>query len=344
MARGRHHRLFTGSPTQVCAANGESSAHGLLDVHTHKLLQRRSCSWELLCTASLAALLLSSIAVLCTLLTLITALSSWFFLLPGAFWLALDGAVMLYVATAARLSAATASLVSSIVAAAVLHLVGQGVTGARWLFTVEPDGRVVPESATLYWTLSVVSALCHFAAFCRLMLSIVAAWHMLVLLRLRRYMSKATGDVAAVPTDDPDAADNNLAQGTNGKDDHAEEQAAAAASSLAAASAEWAARNLHMAAAAWLCAALAAAAVAIGSHVSVFLLRKDSNKGCTGCNPLDLTLCALPWPSSAYLVPDNTTATSVRVAIPPRAMPMMQRGRRLSAGASCVSTHVEACP
>lgn len=41
------------------------------------------------------------------------------------------------------------------------------------------------------------------------------------------------------------------------------------------------------------------------------------------CNPLgDGELCLLPWPSSAYLEPDSSTATGLRVALPVDAMPV----------------------
>jgi hypothetical protein len=39
------------------------------------------------------------------------------------------------------------------------------------------------------------------------------------------------------------------------------------------------------------------------------------------CNPVGGPSCLMPWPSSAYLVPDPSTATGFRVALPTEAMP-----------------------
>ena len=40
------------------------------------------------------------------------------------------------------------------------------------------------------------------------------------------------------------------------------------------------------------------------------------------CNPLGTTSCMTPWPSSAYLEADSTTATGFRLALPQEAMPI----------------------
>jgi hypothetical protein len=44
------------------------------------------------------------------------------------------------------------------------------------------------------------------------------------------------------------------------------------------------------------------------------------------CNPLGGPSCLLPWPSTAYLTTDSTSATGMRVAIPPDAMPINASG------------------
>lgn len=44
------------------------------------------------------------------------------------------------------------------------------------------------------------------------------------------------------------------------------------------------------------------------------------------CNPLGGTTCLLPWPSSAYLVPDGATPTGFRLDLPVEAMPINADG------------------
>jgi hypothetical protein len=48
-----------------------------------------------------------------------------------------------------------------------------------------------------------------------------------------------------------------------------------------------------------------------------------------GCTGLDPERCLLPWPSSAFLVADETTRTGWRVSIPPGSMPINDRKTRI---------------
>jgi hypothetical protein len=45
-----------------------------------------------------------------------------------------------------------------------------------------------------------------------------------------------------------------------------------------------------------------------------------------GCDPLDARHCLLPYPSDAYMAADETSATGIRVALPPRGMPVNAGG------------------
>ena len=47
------------------------------------------------------------------------------------------------------------------------------------------------------------------------------------------------------------------------------------------------------------------------------------------CDPLDVHACALPYPSSFFIVPDNATATGWRVAFGPRTLPYTRWGRNV---------------
>ncbi len=51
-----------------------------------------------------------------------------------------------------------------------------------------------------------------------------------------------------------------------------------------------------------------------------------SDTATPGCDDRDVRACLLPWPSDRYTVPDATTATGVRVAIPADAVPTNANG------------------
>ena len=49
------------------------------------------------------------------------------------------------------------------------------------------------------------------------------------------------------------------------------------------------------------------------------------------CQPFSATPCLFPFPSNLYTVPDRTSATGLRVHLPPLAMPVSDKGKRVSA-------------
>lgn len=71
----------------------------------------------------------------------------------------------------------------------------------------------------------------------------------------------------------------------------------------------------------WGTSALLVCSVAAGCGSS------DTPSARDACNPLGGPACMMPWPSSAYLVDDPSTATGLRVDIPLEAMPENQDGR-----------------
>ena len=51
------------------------------------------------------------------------------------------------------------------------------------------------------------------------------------------------------------------------------------------------------------------------------------------CDPIDVHACALPWPSSYFTIPDNSSATGWRVAFGPRSLPYTRWGRNVDSRA-----------
>ena len=80
-----------------------------------------------------------------------------------------------------------------------------------------------------------------------------------------------------------------------------------------------------------LCAALVMVGMALGSTFNLSgVFGRPTASSYSGCDPIDPTSCTYPFPSSHFLIRDNSTATKYRVNFGVRSLPKTMEGGRIS--------------
>jgi hypothetical protein len=195
---------------------------------------------------------------------------------------------------------AVAALAYSWLIAPVQLSLASGVAGVQWLITVEPDGRVVPEAAALHSTLASARHLLLTAAALRVAAGALAVWCVCTRVWTRQRASSPS-----------------LQQQQQQQQQF-----------------ELSKKQSFLSRAAVLELAVATVLLLLGtiSFIYVLAIDKDSANRYDHCDPLDTTLCALPWPSSFYLEQDNSTETRVRVALGKKSLPFTRGGTNVKPG------------
>jgi uncharacterized membrane protein YciS (DUF1049 family) len=196
--------------------------------------------------------------------------------------------------------AAVTALVFSWLIAPVQLSLASVVAAVQWLITVEPDGRVVPEAAALHSTLGSARHLLVTAATLRVAAGVAAVWCICARVWTRQRVS-----LPALQQQQQQQQQFVLSK-----------------------------QQSLLSKAAVLELAVATVLLLLGtiSFIYVLGIDKDSADRYDHCDPLDTTLCALPWPSSFYLEQDSSTETGVRVALGKKSLPFTRGSTNVKPG------------
>jgi hypothetical protein len=264
-----------------------------------------NAAWSVLQVLLLAAATLSLCWALIATLTLQRVLGRLYLNIVVAVLACLDALATQYFLRASShhsAAAAVAALLYSWLIAPVQLSLASAVAGVQWLITVEPDGRVVPEAAALRSALATARHLLVIAAVLRAVAGAAAVWCVCARVWTRRRSSAAS-------------AQQQQQQQQQQQPVRTKQQ-----------------RLMSSAAALELAVAAVLLLLGTVSFIYVLGIDKDSADRYDHCDPLDNTLCALPWPSSYYLEPDSSTETGVRVALGKKSLPFTRGGTNVKPG------------